>query len=163
MADLESKGIPFDSSEAAIALAARDASQLQSAPLGVVRPNSAAQILETVNLCREHSMPITVAGGYTGLSGGVLGYNAIRIETKQLDSFSIRNGSVWAQAGASVPQIIRQVEKQGYSFPFQPASACRSEDVYDYLGTKVGPVTVGGSLGANASGLLGCKLGAAAQ
>lgn len=162
-ADLEEKGIPFDSSEVTLALAARDASQLQSAPLGVVRPNSASQISETVKLCDEHATAITVAGGYTGLSGGVLGYNAVRIETRQLDSFSIQDGSVWAQAGASVPEIIRQVEEQGYSFPFQPASACRSEDVYDYLGSKVGPVTVGGSLGANASGLVGCKLGAAAE
>jgi hypothetical protein len=116
-----------------------------------------------VGLCDRHSIPITVAGGYTGLSGGALGYNAVRIETRRLDSFSIQAGSVRAQAGASVPEIMRRVEAQGYSFPFQPASACRSQDVYDYLGSNVGPVTVGGSLGANASGLVGCKLGAAAD
>ena len=162
-ADLREKGIAFDSSEVTLELAARDASQLQSIPLGVVCPNSAHQISEIVQLCDKHSIPITVAGGYTGLSGGALGYNAVRIETKLLDSFRIENNSVWAQAGASVPEIIRQVDEQGYSFPFQPASACRSEDVYDYLGTRIGPVTVGGSLGANASGLVGCKLGAAVE
>ena len=163
LASLESRGIPLDSSEGSLALAARDASQLQSAPLVVVRPNSEAQISETVELCERYCIPITVAGGYTGLSGGALGYKAVRVETRQLDSFSIQDGSVRAQAGASVPEIIRQVEAQGYSFPFQPASACRTEDVYDYLGSRVGPVTIGGSLGANASGLVGCKLGAAAE
>lgn len=163
LSGLESKGIPFDSSAETLALAARDASQLQSAPLVVVRPNSATQISETVKSCDRFSIPITVAGGYTGLSGGALGYNAVRIETRQLDSFSIQTGSVRAQAGASVPEIMRQVEAQGYLFPFQPASACRSEDAYDYLGSKVGPVTVGGSLSANASGLVGCKLGAAVE
>ncbi len=163
MKELTRNAVPVDCSADAVALAARDASQLQSAPLCVARPDSVEQITKIVSLCREHSLPVTVAGGYTGLSGGALGYSAVRIETGQLDSFRIENGTVWAQAGASVPEIIRQTERLGYSFPFQPASACRSEDAYEYLGTHVGPVTVGGSLAANASGLVGCKLGAAAD
>jgi len=163
LAKLATTSIPFDCSAQALALAARDASQLQSAPLCVASPDSVEQIAEIVRLCAEHAVPVTAAGGYTGLSGGALGYNAVRIETRQLDSFRIADGAVWTQAGASVPEIVRQTERLGYCFPFQPASACRSEDAYEYLGTRVGPVTVGGSLAANASGLVGCKLGAAAE
>ncbi|MHC4874572.1 MAG: FAD-binding oxidoreductase, partial [Planctomycetota bacterium] len=90
-----------------------------------------------------------------------LGSDAVRIETRQLDKFDIKNNTVRTQAGASVPEIIRAAAEKGFVFPFQPASACRKEDSYNYLGVKVGPVTIGGSLGANASGLVGCKLGAA--
>jgi FAD/FMN-containing dehydrogenase len=161
--ELAAQAVPFDGSVDAIARAAKDASQLRSAPLCVVRPDSVQQIAEAVKLCRKHAVPVAVAGGYTGLSGGALGYEAVRIETRQLDSFRIEDGAVWAQAGASVPEIVRRTEQRGYCFPFQPASACRSEDAYEYLGARVGPVTVGGSLAANASGLVGCKLGAAAD
>jgi len=160
---LAEKGVLFDDSDDAIARAARDASQLRSAPLGVARPDSTAQIADIVKICRKHAVSVSVAGGYTGLSGGALGCRAVRIETRQLDSFRIEGNSVWAQAGASLPEIVRQTERLGYCFPFQPASACRSEDAYEYLGTRVGPVTVGGSVAANASGLVGCKLGAAAD
>lgn len=158
---LEAAGIDVDTSESTRRTAAGDASQLHSPPVVVVRPTLAEQVSTTVTLCRRHGAPVTVAGGYTGLSGGALGYGAVRIEMRGMDTFRIDGGTVHAQAGASVPEVIRQCRSRGLSFPFQPASACRSRDVYDYLGHTVGPVTVGGSLGANASGLVGCKLGAA--
>ena len=158
---LRAAGVEVDVSEEGLAAASRDASQLESRPVCVVRPRSTDETAVAVGAARKHGIPVTVVGGYTGLSGGALGYEAMRIEMRGMSGFSIDRDHVWAQAGASVPEIIRATAAQGAFFPFQPASACRSEDAYDYLGTQVGPVTIGGSLGANASGLVGCKLGAA--
>ncbi|MBT3381575.1 MAG: FAD-binding oxidoreductase [Lentisphaerae bacterium] len=159
--DLRAAGLSVDTSESALSRATADASQLKSRPICVARPQSTAEIAAAVRTCRTHSVPLTVVGGYTGLSGGALGYNAVRLELRDMDAFSVGPDHVWAQAGASVPAIIRDTSERGVFFPFQPASACRTDDVYDYLGTTVGPVTIGGALGANASGLVGCKLGAA--
>ncbi|MBN1673695.1 MAG: FAD-binding oxidoreductase [Kiritimatiellae bacterium] len=160
-AALTERGIRCDMSAEACAAAAKDASQLKSAPLCVVRPATTAEVAATVRVCREHGLPVSVAGGYTGLSGGVLGYEAVRIETRQLRGFALEGDTVRCEAGASLPEVMRAAAKAGRLFPFQPASACRATDSYTYLGTPVGPVTVGGSIAANASGLVGCKLGAA--
>lgn len=158
---LRTAGLVVDVSERALTKATKDASQMASRPVCVVRPRSTEEIACAVRTCRAHGSALAVAGGYTGLSGGALGYGAARLELSGMDAFSVETDHVWAQAGASVPAIIRSTSERGVFFPFQPASACRADDVYDYLGTTVGPVTVGGSLGANASGLVGCKLGAA--
>ena len=155
--------IETDTSEQAMKRASRDGSQIEIRPRCVVRPKNTGEIAEAVRICNAHSVPLSIAGGYTGLSGGALGYDSVRIEMKNMDSFSIEGDTVRAEGGASVPEIIRRTHDAGYVFPVQPASACRVDDVYDYLGATIGPVTVGGSIGANASGLVGCKLGAARE
>lgn len=158
---LASAGVRADASPAALHAAARDGSQLRLPPVCVTYPADASGIAAVVRACRTHGLPVTVAGGCTGLSGGVLGAGAVRIETRQMGRFAITNDRVHAKAGASIPAIMRATAPLGYDFPFQPASASRVQDVYNYLGVPVGPVTVGGALGTNASGLVGCKLGAA--
>ncbi|MHC4872382.1 MAG: FAD-binding oxidoreductase, partial [Planctomycetota bacterium] len=100
-------GIKIDTSAETVNTAAKDASQLKSSPLAVVYPESAEDISSIVKICSELNIPVSIAGGYTGLSGGVLGSDAVRIETRQLDKFDIKNNTVRTQAGASVPEIIR--------------------------------------------------------
>jgi FAD/FMN-containing dehydrogenase len=159
--ELAAAGVPADASPAALRASERDGSQLRIPPLCVAAPADAAGIAAVVRACRARRLPVTVAGGYTGLSGGVLGPGAVRIETRRMTQFRVADGHVHAEAGASIPEIMRAVAPLGFDFPFQPASASRAKDAYDYLGVPVGPVRLGGALGANASGLVGCKLGAA--
>ncbi|MFH1707664.1 MAG: FAD-binding oxidoreductase [Planctomycetota bacterium] len=159
--DLAAAGVRAETSDQARRGAERDGSQLKLTPVCVVFPADASGIAAVVRACRKHKLPVSVAGGHTGLSGGILGPGAVRIETLQMDRFTITGDAVHAEAGAGIPAIMRAAAPLGFDFPFQPASASRAKDAYDYLGVPVGPVTVGGSLGANASGLVGCKLGAA--
>ncbi len=158
--ELETLEIHVESSSEALA-AARDGSQIGLLPLCRVYPASPKEAAAIVKLTRQQHLPLTVAGGRTGLSGGCLGFQAVRLETQEMNHFEIKDTTLKAQAGASLPELIRACEKEDLVFPFQPASATRREDSYDYLGVKLGPVSLGGALSTNASGLVGCKLGAA--
>jgi hypothetical protein len=80
---------------------------------------------------------------FQGLSGGLIGLPGFMlIEMKNMNSFTIEGAKVRAQAGASVPELIRQCEKEGFYFPVQPASACRKTDVYDYCGVSVVSIVI---------------------
>lgn len=51
------------------ALYATDASNYRQIPLGVVRPRSVEDVLETLRLCREFGAPVLSRGGGTSLAG----------------------------------------------------------------------------------------------
>ncbi len=51
------------------ALYATDASLYREVPIGVVRPRSVEDVLETLRLCREHGAPLLNRGGGTSLAG----------------------------------------------------------------------------------------------
>ncbi|HVE81534.1 MAG TPA: FAD-binding and (Fe-S)-binding domain-containing protein [Myxococcales bacterium] len=51
------------------ALFATDASNYRYLPIGVVRPRSIQDVMETVRLCRQHGAPVLSRGGGTSLAG----------------------------------------------------------------------------------------------
>jgi FAD/FMN-containing dehydrogenase/Fe-S oxidoreductase len=51
------------------ALYATDASNYRQAPIGVVVPETTADVMKTIELCRRHDAPVVSRGGGTGLAG----------------------------------------------------------------------------------------------
>ena len=59
--------VRFDS--ASLAAYSTDASNYRQVPVGVVVPRTLDDVVATVNICREHGVPITHRGGGTTLAG----------------------------------------------------------------------------------------------
>lgn len=59
--------VRFDS--ASLAAYSTDASNYRQVPIGVVVPRTLDDVVATVNICREHGVPITHRGGGTTLAG----------------------------------------------------------------------------------------------
>ncbi len=54
-----------------------DASIYEIAPLGVVVPKNADDVVAAINICREHGLPIIARGAGTGLTGGAVGSGVV--------------------------------------------------------------------------------------
>src|SRR5579885_138539 len=59
--------VRFD--EGARALYATDASNYRQVPIGVVLPRNIADVIATIDLCRQYGAPVVARGGGTSLAG----------------------------------------------------------------------------------------------
>lgn len=63
-----------------------DASIIEIEPLGVVIPNSSADLIEAVKIAKRHQIPIIPRGAATGITGGCLGKGVIFDLSKYINS-----------------------------------------------------------------------------
>lgn len=121
----------------------------QVMPDYVLRPVDSESLGKAVALCNENSLPITVRGAGSNLSGGTVpdpggvvllttGLNKI-IELNQEDLLAV------VQPGVITAQFAAEVEKAGLFYPPDPGSQAIS--------------TLGGNVAENAGGLRGLKYG----
>ncbi|MCF6247365.1 MAG: FAD-binding protein [Desulfobacula sp.] len=118
-------------------------------PSAVVMPKTREQVGQIVSLCHDYSIPITVRGSGTNLSGGTIPetdgivlltgcLNKI-IEINEHDMYAI------VQPGVVTAGLAAEVEKKGLFYPPDPGSQAVS--------------TLGGNVAENAGGLRGLKYG----
>ena len=118
-------------------------------PSVVLRPTSSESLGRTVRLCNENSIPLTVRGAGTNLSGGTIplpggavvltnGLNRI-LEINEQDMYAV------LQPGVVTAKFAAAVEKKGLFYPPDPGSQAVS--------------TLGGNVAENAGGLRGLKYG----
>jgi len=118
-------------------------------PSLVLRPTSSDSLGRTVRLCNENSIPLTVRGAGTNLSGGTIplpggavvltnGLNRI-LEINEQDMYAV------LQPGVVTAKFAAAVEKKGLFYPPDPGSQAVS--------------TLGGNVAENAGGLRGLKYG----
>jgi glycolate oxidase len=114
-----------------------------------VRPTTGEQLSQTVRLCNQNRLPLTVRGAGTNLSGGTVpaqdgvvvitnGLNRI-LEINTADMFAV------VQPGVVTAKLAAAVEAQGLFYPPDPGSQAVS--------------TLGGNVAENAGGLRGLKYG----
>lgn len=118
-------------------------------PSVILRPVKYESIGKILGLCSENSVPLTVRGAGTNLSGGtipsvggvVLITNALNniLEVNEEDMYAV------VQPGVITAKIASSVEKKGLFYPPDPGSQAVS--------------TIGGNVAENAGGLRGLKYG----
>jgi glycolate oxidase len=118
-------------------------------PLLVLRPASSEALGRAVRLCNENSLPLTVRGSGTNLSGGtipsskgvVLLTNALNriVEINERDMYAV------VEPGVVTARFASAVEGKGLFYPPDPGSQAVS--------------TLGGNVAENAGGLRGLKYG----
>ena len=133
----------------------QDCSYLHISPMFLFRPFNSAQLQSIVKSCAQYKIPLTVAGGKTGLSGAYANPYCI-VDMEYFHSlpdpyqFNFQAGTLVVDQQVLVAELISQTKKEShgtYIFPTQPSSAFKL------------PVTIGGILSTNASGVVSSKLG----
>ncbi len=116
---------------------------------GVVFPENEKEIAEFLRDCYGKGMPVTVAGGGTGLVGGRAPFGGWVLATDQLSKIqSIQkdpagySGTVVVQPGTRLRDLHHSVEAEGLLYPPDPTSGVSS----------TGNAFAGGTVATNASG-----------
>jgi len=129
-------------------LYATDASIYQIMPMGVVIPNSDADVEATLAVAREHRISITPRGGGTSQCGQTVGPGLIVDVSKHLRNivaFDAEARSVRVQPGIVLDALNRFLKPHGLFFPVDPSTASRA--------------TIGGMTANNSSGSRSIRYG----
>lgn len=127
-----------------------DAAVLEAVvPAIALRPTTAEALGRVVRLCNENSLPLTVRGAGTNLSGGTIPLpNGVVLLTNALNQIlEINEEDMYAvvQPGVITAKFAAAVEAKGLFYPPDPGSQAVS--------------TLGGNVAENAGGLRGLKYG----
>jgi len=133
----------------------RDTSHLHIRPYIMFRPKVEAQLRVIVKNSQKFKIPITFAGGKTGLSGsyGNFGIIVDMVDFrsyKEAMQYDFKNDIIRVNQNVMVSDLIKYTllkSNNSLIFPVQPASALKL------------PVRVGGLIASNASGITSGKLG----
>lgn len=122
----------------------------QKIPAAALMPERAEQIGEIVALCHKNSIPMTVRGSGTNLSGGTIpdSEESVVILTQKLNRvLEINSGDLYAvvEPGVVTANFAAEAAARGLFYPPDPGSQAVS--------------TIGGNIAENAGGLRGLKYG----
>lgn len=127
-----------------------DAAVLEPVPPSLVlKPTDSEGLGRVIRLCNENSLPVTVRGAGTNLSGGTIPKpEGVVILTNSLSKIlEINEEDMYAivQPGVVTAKLAAAVESRGLFYPPDPGSQAVS--------------TLGGNVAENAGGLRGLKYG----
>ena len=115
----------------------------------IVRPTTVEALGQTVRLCNDNSLPLTVRGAGTNLSGGTvpLPGGVVVVSNGMKSILEINEADMYAvvQPGVVTAKLAAAVEAKGLFYPPDPGSQAVS--------------TIGGNVAENAGGLRGLKYG----
>ena len=118
-----------------------DASIYQIEPIGVVIPRHADDVAATVDVARQHGVPVLPRGGGTGLAGQTVG-KAIIIDMSnymhQILEFNTEEHWAWVQPGVVQDQFNAYLRPHGFLFGPDTSTSSRA--------------TIGGMIGNNSAG-----------
>ncbi|MHB8454182.1 MAG: FAD-binding oxidoreductase [Acidiferrobacterales bacterium] len=127
-----------------------DNSRKHTAPDAVVFATSHSEVLDTVRLCYEHSIPLTARGRGTGTSGGAVPLRAgvvLSLERmNHIASVDAANRALIAEPGVTNQAVQDAAGAEGFFWPPDPTSAAYC--------------TIGGNIALNAAGPRAVKYGA---
>jgi glycolate oxidase len=118
-------------------------------PEVVLRPRTAEEISQVMQICNRHLIPVTPRGAGTGLSGGALPHlGGVLISTDRMNSIlniDERNLQVLTEPGVITELLQRAVMEKGLFYPPDPSSR--------------GSCFIGGNISANSGGPKAVKYG----
>lgn len=123
------------------ALYSTDASVYQIQPIGVVIPKSRADLVRTVEICRDLRCPLTIRGGGTSQAGQAIGVG-VQIDTSRFFNriLEVSPSERWARVepGIVLDELNTHLRPQGLRFAPDVSTANRA--------------TIGGMIANNSSG-----------
>jgi len=125
-----------------------DMAGFRATPAVVVRPASEREVRKVVELARRRRVPIVPRGAGTSLTGAAVMTGAIILDMRRMDSVLKVDTVNWyarAQAGVTLEDLNKRLEKDGFFFPPDPASSSLC--------------TVGGAVAEGSGGLRCVKYG----
>ena len=126
-----------------------DNSKMHSPPDAVVLPTHHQQVVDCVQLCNQHNIPLTARGRGTGTTGAsVPVHNGIVISLERMNkivSFNQANLSVRVESGITNQALQDYLQERGFFWAPDPGSAAYC--------------SVGGNLACNAAGPRAVKYG----
>ncbi|MFM8748667.1 FAD-binding and (Fe-S)-binding domain-containing protein [Rhabdaerophilum sp.] len=120
---------------------ATDASIYQIMPMGVVFPRSTLDISATLEVAREHEMPVIFRGGGTSQNGQPIGPGLVVDCSRHFNGFidyDAEGRRVRVQPGMVLERLNARLRADGLFFPVEPSTASRC--------------TIGGMTGNNSCG-----------
>jgi len=127
---------------------ATDASIYQIEPIGVVVPNTAADIEAAIAIAREEGCPVLPRGGGTSQCGQTVGRALVIDCSKRLNrvlSIDPQARTAWVEPGLTLDAFNAQLKKHGLFFPVDVSTADRA--------------TLGGMAGNNSCGSRSIRYG----
>jgi len=124
---------------------ARDASEINVRPSAIFFAENENEVIEIINDCRVHSIPIIFRGAGTGYTGGAVpSPGALILSLEKLKKLEVNAATKTAKCGPGIItiELMKEAEKHGLFYPPDPAS-------YDES-------TLGGNV-AECAGGLHCK------
>jgi len=137
-----------DFSAGARRLHAQDASIYQIAPLGVVRPKTAAEVAVALRLAGEYGVPVTPRGGGTSLAGQAIGPGLLLDVSRFLRrilSVDADAGRAWVEPGVIQDDLNDAVAPYGLMFAPDTSTSRQA--------------TIGGMIGNNSCGAYSLRYG----
>jgi glycolate oxidase len=125
-----------------------DMAGFRATPAVVVRPASEDEVMRIVGLARRRKVPLVPRGAGSSLTGASVTKGAIILDMRRMDAVlkvDTVNWYVRAQAGATLEDLNKRLEKDGFFFPPDPASSSIC--------------TVGGAVAEGSGGLRCVKYG----
>ena len=120
----------------------------KSNALAVVSPVEEKDVVELLKFCNEKALPVVPWGGGTNLCGALSpNVEHVILDLRRMKKIEVQpeKGFVLTQAGATIEEVQRAVEREGYFFAHDPWSRKSA--------------TVGGSLALDSAGTLYPKYG----
>ena len=118
-------------------------------PIAVVFPTTTEQVVQAVNICREHKVAITPRGAATGLAGGIVSVvPSIQLATSRMNKIlqiDLRNRCAHVEAGVTNLALSQAITDSPYHFAPDPSSQRAA--------------TIGGNVATNAGGAHTLKYG----
>ncbi|MBO0739150.1 MAG: FAD-binding oxidoreductase, partial [Alphaproteobacteria bacterium] len=124
------------------ALYSTDASNYRQLPIGVVIPRSIADVVTTIELCREHGAPVLSRGGGTSLAGQCCNTAVVIDYSKYLNhilTVDHEDRRAWVEPGVVLDDLRAAAEEHHLTFGPDPST-------HDHN-------TLGGMVGNNSCGV----------
>ena len=126
-----------------------DNSKQHACPDLVVLPITHEQIVQIIQLCNEHAIPLTTRGRGTGTTGAAVPIQGgVVLSTERMNkitAFDYQNKNICVEPGVLNTDVQKQAAEQNLFWPPDPSSA-------DYC-------SIGGNLACNAAGPRALKYG----
>jgi glycolate oxidase len=125
-----------------------DMAGYRAVPAVVVRPSTEAEVMKIVALANRTKAPLIPRGAGSSLTGASVSKGAIVLDMRRMDrvlKLDTVNWYVRAQAGITLEDLNKSLEKEGFFFPPDPASSSIC--------------TVGGAIAEGSEGLRCVKYG----
>jgi glycolate oxidase len=125
-----------------------DMAGFRATPGVVVRPGSESEVSRIVALASERRIPLVPRGAGSSLTGASVSEGGLIVDTRRMDAITKVDTVNWyvrAQAGITLDDLNKRLQKDGFFFPPDPASSTIC--------------TVGGAIAEGSGGLRCVKYG----
>src|SRR5262245_16019735 len=113
-----------------------DASGYRGEADEIVTPASEAEVIAFLERASRTSLPVTISGAGTGVTGGRVPHGGVMLSLEKLNRLDIRRGCVTAGAGALLHDLHAAASAAGQFYPPDPTETSAA---------------IGGTIATNAS------------